>query len=82
MIVSKRKPHKFQEPALYVDSWKTEHMENGDIEETFNGKLKMTEEKSLLYLGHVLSKQGGIMENINHKKNKAIGTEKNILRLI
>ena len=57
-------------------------MENGDIEETLTGKLKMKEEKSLLYPGHVLSKQGGNMENINHKKNKAIGTEKNILRLI
>ena len=25
MIVSKRKPHHFQKPALSVDSWKTEH---------------------------------------------------------
>ena len=57
-------------------------MENGDINETFAVKLKMKEEKSILYLGHVLSKQGGNMENINHKKNKAIGTTKNILRII
>ena len=34
-----------------------------------------------MYLGHVLSKCGGNIENINHRKNKSIRTEKLILKL-
>ena len=82
MFVSKRKPYSFETPALCVDSWKLEHEENGDLKEHYTGKKTVKKENSLTYLGHVLSSKGGNMENIVSKSNKAIGTEKLILRLI
>ena len=42
----------------------------------------MEEKDNLTDLGHVISNKGGNMLNIIHKRNKAIGTEKLILRLI
>ena len=35
-----------------------------------------------MYLGHVLDQSGGNMKNILHKKNKAIGTQRMIPKLI
>ena len=81
-IVSKRNPYSFQTPALCVDSWKIVHKEHGDIKETYTGKEIMQNEDSLMYLGHVISKKGRNKKNILHKGNKAIGTEKLILKLI
>ena len=40
------------------------------------------EEKTLVYLGHVLSKNGGNLENIYDKSNKYIGTQKQIKKMI
>ena len=42
----------------------------------------MVEEEKLLYLGFMLSKNGDIMQNINHRRNNSIGTGKKIIRLI
>ena len=76
MIISKRKPPSFFTPALCVDSWEMKHEDNGDISETFTGKHAMQEEDSLLYLGHVISKNGGNMSNIICRRKNSIGTEK------
>ena len=38
--------------------------------------------KTFLYLGHVLSNDGSKMPNINHKKNKTIGTKKQVIELV
>ena len=65
-----------------MDTWKLEHGEKEDIHEYYTGKENIKEEDSLTYLGHVISKSGGNMPNIIHKRKKAIGTEKLILRLI
>ena len=82
MMVSKVKPDPIFTPALFVDSWTLDHKENGDIQEYLIGKVRMEEKESLLYLGYVLSQKSGNMPNINHKKNKSIGTQKLIPRLI
>ena len=42
----------------------------------------MKEENSLLYLGHMISKDGRNMPNIFHKTNKSIGTQKQIVKLV
>ena len=42
----------------------------------------MTEERTLLYLGHVMSQDGSNLPNIIHKKNKSIGTQKQIVKLV
>ena len=82
MITSKRKLPSFLTPALSVDSWEMKHEDNGDISENFTGKQAMQEEDSLLYLGHVISKNGGNMSNIIGRRNNSIGTEKQILKII
>ena len=82
MTVSKRKPYSFQTPALSVDAWETKHKENGDTEEIFMGEKYIKEESSLMYLGHVLSKNGGNLENIIDKRNKSFGTQKQILKMV
>ena len=35
-----------------------------------------------MYLGHVFDQRGGNMKNILHKRNKALGTQKIIQKLI
>ena len=82
MIVSKRKPYRYEAPALTVDIWNLEHKENGDTKESFMGKDIVKEENSFQYLGHIISKKGGNIENIINEKNRAIGTEKLIMKLI
>ena len=42
----------------------------------------MKEENSLIYLGHMLSKNGDNMPNISHMRNKSIGTQRKIINLI
>ena len=81
MVVSKKNPEKYFIPALSMDSWELKHEENGDITEKYTGKETMKEEDSLMYLGHGISKKGGNMLNIIHKRNKLIGTEKQILKI-
>ena len=58
------------------------HKPDGTFEEKFNGKVSMTEEKSLVYVGHVMSQDGRNLPNIIHKRNKTIGTQKQILKLV
>ena len=55
---------------------------DGTFKEEFLGKIAMTEEKSLLYLGHVIAKDGSNLPNIIQKINKSIGTQKNIVKLV
>ena len=45
------------------------------------GKTDIKEESSLMYLGHVLSKNGG-KENILDKRNKSFGRQKQILKMV
>ena len=82
MVVSKRVVHSFQQPNLEVDTWDLNIDQNNDTSETFSGKTKMTNEKNLTYLGFVLSHNGSNMPNINHKYNKALGTQKQIKKMI
>ena len=82
MVISKVKPQLFHKPKLTVDAWKLNHLKNGKMREEFEGKVSMKEENNLMYLCFMLSKNGGNMQNIIHKRNKCIGTEKKILRLV
>ena len=82
MIISKMKPQNFQKSELLVDSWTLEHSENGEVKEEFVGKISMNKQDSLMYLGHVISKDDTNMPNIVHKRNKSIGTQKQILKLV
>ena len=68
MVVSKKKILSFQDTTLEVDSWNLKHEENGIMNEKLVGKVKIYQEKYLLYLGHVLSQDGGTMHNILNKK--------------
>ena len=52
------------------------------MKENYIGKVNISNEKSLTYLGHVLSEDGRNMPNILHKKAKSIGTQKLIPKLI
>ena len=82
MIVSKVKPEPFHKPQLSVDAWKLEHTKSGNLKEEFTGKVDISDENSLMYLGYVLSNKGSNLPNISHKKNKSIGTQKQIPKLI
>ena len=82
MVVSKKNVHSFQNPDLEVDAWHLKHEPNGNMIEEFIGKVKIDNEKSLLYLGHVLTKDGNNMPNILHKRNRSLGTQKLIPKLI
>ena len=81
MMVSKMKLKEFHKTELFVDSWNLSHKPNDIFEEKYIGKVEMIQENSLLYLGHMLSKDGSNMPNILHKKNKTISTQKQITRL-
>ena len=82
MIVSKHKPQQFQCPNIEVDSWSFNVQKDGQINEQFNGKVPLKLEKSLMYLGFVVSQTGGNMDNILHKRNKALGTQKQIAQMV
>ena len=82
MVVSKVKPQEFHKPNLSVDDWKLVHTKSGRIKETYVGKVHVKEENSLVYLGYVLSNKGSNMPNINHMRNKSIGTQRQIPKLI
>ena len=75
-MVSNMKPKSFHNSELFVDSWKIIHNPNGSFKEVFVGKVRMRQENSLMYLGHILSNENSNMPNIIHKKNKTIGTQK------
>ena len=82
MTVSKMKPLICHKSELFVDSWEIKHLSDGSMVEELKGKTQMMEESSLLYLGHVLSKDGKNMPNITHKRNKSISTQKQIVKLV
>ena len=82
MMVSKMKPQYGHRTELFVDTWKLKHLAKGRFEEEFVGKVAMNQENSLMYLGHVLSKDGSNMPNILHKRNKTISTQKQIINLV
>ena len=52
------------------------------MSEEYIGKVAIDNEASLLYLGDVLSNNGSNMKNIFHKRNKSIGTQQLIPKLI
>ena len=77
--------HKSQtvfETDLFIDHWKETHNEQGHHEETFEGKVKMTNVTEQKYLGYVLSDNGSNMNNIMAKQNRAIGIKKDIQYLV
>ena len=82
MIISKVNPHAFQKPELTVDTWEITHKQDQEMIEEFKGKVPIKEENSLMYLGFMLSKKSDNFENIFHNRNKSIGTQKQILKLI
>ena len=75
-------PHAFQKPDLTVDTWELNHKINNEMEEKFKGKVSIKEEDCLMYLGFMLSKKADNLQNILHKRNKCIGTQKQIMKLI
>ena len=82
MVVSKVKSKSYINSNLFVDSWKLEHTDSNTFKEEFVGKVPMEETNSLLYLGYMLSNTKSNMPNIIHKKNKSIGTQRQIPKLI
>ena len=76
------KPQNIHKAELFVDSWQVKHQSDGSLQEEFVGKVPIIEESSMLYLGHVISKNGSNMPNITHKTNKSIGTQKQIVKLV
>ena len=70
------------DPNIQVDQWEVEHLKNSDVIDQFLGKTEIKEEKSLMHLGHMLSQKGDNMPNIINMRNKSIGTQKKILKLI
>ena len=61
---------------FYVDSWKTEYVDNpetgeADLVETYDGQEQR-------YLGFIISSIGDNMPNIKQMKNKSIGITKQI----
>ena len=52
------------------------------MEEKFKGKVSIKEEDCLMYLGFMLSKKADNLQNILHQRNKCIGTQKQIMKLI
>ena len=62
--------------------WEATHDKNGEVIDKFLGKSSMKEENSLMYLGHMPSKNGDNMPNIIHMRNKSIGTQRKIINLI
>ena len=81
MFVSKVKPKSYHKPNLTVDTWKLS-VEEGVIKEEFRGKVPIEDKNSFMYLGFMLSNRGLNIENINHKRNRSIGTQKQILKMI
>lgn len=52
------------------------------MKDEFVSKVPIDTEDSLLYLGHVISQKGDNINNIIHKRNKIIGTQKKIPKLV
>ena len=67
---------------LEVDTWKTTHNKDGEIVDTFLGKTKLQEVEEILYLGVIISCDGRNTKNLIHKRNKAIGTHKQIMAMV
>ena len=65
-----------------MNTCKLERLEDDTMIEEFEVKVSIKMEDSFVYLGHVISKVGNKMINIIHKKNKSIGTQKQILKLV
>ena len=82
MLVSKVKHKSYHKANLTVEAWELNHGEYGKLNEEFKGKLPIKEERALTYLGLMLSQKGSNIENIIHKQNRSIGTQKQIMKLI
>ena len=72
----------FHTPELNVDAWNLTHGTDGSMKEDFIGKIKIENQDSLLYLGHVMPQDGTNMKNIINKRNKSLGTQKQIPKMI
>ena len=77
-MVSQTKLNEFYKTELFVDSWKLIHKPNDIFEEKHDGKVEMIQKNSLLYLGHMLSKDSNNLPNIYTQKTH---TQMNITRL-
>ena len=82
MVVSKVKTESIIKSNLFLDSWSLKHTENETFTEEYVGTVPMEENNSLLYMGYMLSYTCSNMPNIIHKKNKSIGTQRLIVKLI
>ena len=74
IVVSKMKINNCDKSELFVDTWTINHRQNGNFDEEIMGKVPMSQEKSFMYFGYVLSYDGSNMLNINknYKRNKTI----------
>ena len=82
LVGSTRQKHDFHNPNLEVDTWNITHNKEGNINESFGGKTQMEEVQDMLYLGVVISCDGNNSKNINHKQNRALGTQKQIMSMV
>ena len=83
MLVESMKIHSnIYRTDLEVDAWITTHNQDGDITEKYDGKSVMENVEEILYLGAVISCDGKNFKNIIHKRNKAIGIQKQILIMV
>ena len=82
LIGNIKKKIDFLHNVLDVDTWKTNHDEDGNIIETYEGKTSIEGVEEMIYLGVVISCDGKNSKNIIHKGNKAFGTKKQIMNMV
>ena len=83
MIIGKGQEN-FRINPIYVDNWSEEYIENNltgetDLEEKFEGKIKVEQVQQQKYLGFVLSSTGNNLANIQAMEEKSVGVIRTII---
>ena len=68
--------------TLEVDIWNVSYDEEDNLNESEGGKSKMEAVSELKYLGFIISENASNVANIASKKNRSIGTIRNIMKII
>ena len=67
---------------LKVDTWKVTYDKKENMIEELTEKTIMEDVNEILYLGVIISCDGKNTKNINYKRNKSIGTHKQITNMV
>ena len=82
LVGSAKTKFDFHSTKLEVDTWKVSHNQDGSLIETFQGKTDVEDVEYIIYLGVDVSSDGKNTNNIIHKRNKAFGTQKQIMQML